>query len=283
MIIKKLFKCLLSYFAKFLITIFSSTNSGRFFIEKINSSILEKKKFIKHKDLTFNFYTPNRLTFYRVKTFSDKEPKTLEWIDRFEKDCTFWDIGANIGLYSCYAAKRANANVYSFEPSVFNIEILSKTIFINSLTKKITIVFFPLSEGLNIKNFYVSNKDYGGALANFGDETLLNDTKREKNVFNYKTLGISADESINILKLKKPDYLKLDVDGIENLILKGSSLLLKNVKSLLVEVDESDKKNLETIYYYLKNSGLKLIEKNPAVLNTKSKKFKSYFNQIWGR
>ena len=283
MIIKKLIKVLLNCFAKFFIIILSKTNSGRFFIEKINNSILEKKKFVKHKDLTFNFYVPNRLTFYRVETFSDKEPQTLNWIDKFEENCTFWDIGANVGLYSCYAAKRANANVFSFEPSVFNLVVLSKNIFINSLTDKVTIISFPLTESLSIKNFYISDKDYGGALANFGGKTIAMDDKGEKNFFNYKTLGISADEGINFLKLKKPDYVKLDVDGIESLILKGSSNLLQNVKSLLVEVDEDDKKNLNIIYGYLKNSGLHFIEKNPAVFNEKSKKFKSHFNQIWSR
>ena len=37
------------------------------------------------------------------KYFFSKEPETLEWIDNFSKDSSiFWDIGANIGLYSIY-------------------------------------------------------------------------------------------------------------------------------------------------------------------------------------
>ena len=32
------------------------------------------------------------------------------------------DVGANIGLYSIYAAKTKNCNVFSFEPSFLNLE-----------------------------------------------------------------------------------------------------------------------------------------------------------------
>ena len=43
---------------------------------------------------------------WRVRTILDKEPDTIEWIDNFSIDNNdnfiFWDIGANIGLYSLY-------------------------------------------------------------------------------------------------------------------------------------------------------------------------------------
>ena len=62
----------------------SKINSGRYFVDELSKAILSKKKTIKHKDLEFNFYVPNRLNFFRVDTFSTKEPETLEWIDTFE-------------------------------------------------------------------------------------------------------------------------------------------------------------------------------------------------------
>ena len=52
------------------------------------------------------FYEPNNLISWRVRTILDKEPDTIEWIDNFSIDNNdnfiFWDIGANIGLYSLY-------------------------------------------------------------------------------------------------------------------------------------------------------------------------------------
>ena len=63
-----------------------------------------KKIDILGKKLTF--FVPNYLTEWRVDTYFSKEPETLEWIDNFEKkeNLIFWDIGANIGLYSIYNA-----------------------------------------------------------------------------------------------------------------------------------------------------------------------------------
>ena len=95
--------------------------------------IIERKKII--------FFIPNQLTEWRVNTFFSKEPETLEWIDGFEKKekIVFWDIGANIGLYSIYnAIKNENSLTISFEPSTSNLRVLSRNISVNNLDEKNT-------------------------------------------------------------------------------------------------------------------------------------------------
>ena len=82
---KKILKLTIKFFAKILIKFSSKVNAGRYFIDELSNAILHKKKTIKHNDLEFNFYVPNRLNFFRVDTFSTKEPETLEWIDTFKK------------------------------------------------------------------------------------------------------------------------------------------------------------------------------------------------------
>ena len=111
-----------------------------------------------------NFFVPNQITQWRVETFFTKEPETLEWIDSFNdnKKIIFWDVGANIGLYSCYAVKRADCQVYAFEPSVFNLELLAKNIYLNSLSDKIAIISFPLFDNLAVRPFYMTSKEWGG-------------------------------------------------------------------------------------------------------------------------
>ena len=37
----------------------------------------------------------------------------------------------------------------------------------------------------------------------------------------------------------EPNYLKMDVDGIEHLILKGATNTMQNVESLLIEVNDN--------------------------------------------
>ena len=68
----------------------------------------------------------------------------LEWIEQYGGNGAFYDIGANIGIYSLYYAKKfQNGNVYSFEPSVFNLRQLAKNISANALSDKITIINNP--------------------------------------------------------------------------------------------------------------------------------------------
>ena len=50
---------------------------------------------------------------------------------------------------------------------------------------------------------------------------------------------MSIDDLVKIFNIKKPDYLKIDVDGIEHLILQGGKETLSNSKSILIEITDS--------------------------------------------
>ena len=86
---KKFLKLIIKVFAKNIIRFSSQINAGRYFVDKLTNAILHKKKIVKHKNLKFSFYVPNRLNFFRVDAFSSKEPETLEWIDTFKKKVYF--------------------------------------------------------------------------------------------------------------------------------------------------------------------------------------------------
>ena len=278
---KKIFKSIINIFTKYLINFSSKINAGRYFIDKLTNEILQKKKNIEHGNLKFSFYVPNRLNLFRIDTFSSKEPETLEWIDTFKKNSIFWDIGANIGLYSCYAAKRADSKIYAFEPSVFNLELLAKNIHLNSLSDKITIIPFPLFDSLAVKPFYMTSKEWGGAQSNFG-ESLNYEGKSMSSVFKYNTVGMSIDQTVDLLNLNKPNYLKMDVDGIEHLILKGATNTMQNVESLLIEVNDNYLKQASDVKKYLTQAGFKLKHKKRSELIAKSK-YSSFYNEIWVR
>ena len=61
------------------------------------------------------FFTPNNLVEWRVRTLLSKEPDTIKWIDNFKKNekIIFWDIGANIGLFSIYSAFKHRDNSFN--------------------------------------------------------------------------------------------------------------------------------------------------------------------------
>ena len=113
---------------------------------------------IRYNSEDYIFATPNELCKWRVKTFSSKEPETLAWIDSFKSESIFWDIGANVGLYSVYAAKKGH-EVYSFDPSVFNLEVLARNSNLNNLNDHIHIVPVALSDktGFGKMNMIIQN------------------------------------------------------------------------------------------------------------------------------
>ena len=89
------------------------------------------------RDKQIKFYCLNDMTVGRARTLFIKEPETIEWIDTFEEGDVLWDIGANVGVYSLYAAIIKKADVLSFEPSASNYFILNKNIEINDLSEKV--------------------------------------------------------------------------------------------------------------------------------------------------
>ena len=177
------------------------------------------------------------MTNTRYNTMFTKEIDTIKWIDKFENEKIFWDIGANVGIYSIYYAKKnKNNKVYCFEPSVFNLEILARNIFINEINENVCLVPLCLNNNNDIDNFYMNNTIYGGALSGFAVDHDEYFNKRKIN-FSYITNSISTDTFQKLYNLSMPDYIKIDVDGIEHLILEGSKNILsnKNLKSVLVE------------------------------------------------
>ena len=230
--------------------------------------------FISHykKVKEFNFYVPNKLIKFRVNTFYSKEPETLEWIDSFEKGSCFWDIGANIGLYSIYCGVRKNAEIYSFEPSTSNLRTLSRNISINKLQNNITIVPFPLINEFGFKTAKMSESVFveGGAENNFKTNFDWQGNLFESSN-SYKIFGTSIDYLTSNKIIRTPDYIKIDVDGIEHLIINGGKNIIKNhVSELLVEVSESFDSQKQTIIKLMNEYGFKLIWKK-ASFATKNK------------
>ena len=62
-------------------------------------------KTINSRGLSFKISCNNWITKYRARTFNDKEPEMLDWVDEnlLDED-VFFDVGANVGIYSIYAA-----------------------------------------------------------------------------------------------------------------------------------------------------------------------------------
>ena len=52
----------------------------------------------------------------RMDRMLSKEPETIKWMNNFDSNTIFFDIGANIGIYTLYSAIVKSNTVYAFEP-----------------------------------------------------------------------------------------------------------------------------------------------------------------------
>ena len=192
-----------------------------------------------------------------------------------------WDIGANVGLYSVYAAKSKHCRVFAFEPSVFNLELLARNVYINDLSDKICLVPIALSDTRGSNKLSMSTTEWGGALSTFG-QSFGWDGKAMKNVFSFQTLGLSMTDAVHLLGLPQPDYIKMDVDGIEHFILKHGGAVLEKTKGILVEINDDFRAQAEEAAQALRDAGLTLQEKRHSAMFDNSV-FQNSFNQIWTR
>lgn len=206
---------------------------------------------------------PNDLTLWRARTFFEKEPETIEWINSFKPGEILFDIGANVGLYTLYAAKHG-VQVFAFEPESQNYAILNKNLFLNQLQDRVTALNIAFSDKPGIDYLYLPQFQGGGALNNLGE---ARDYKHESfnSVYRQGVMAFSLDSFTTQNPDWFPAHLKIDVDGIEEKIIHGAANTLKDsrLKSLLIELNEALPRDVELLKT-IESSGLKLIEKRQS-------------------
>lgn len=261
--------------------IVGKTKLGQFYHDQIIEMSMQQTLSVNYNQIALKLTTPTGFTKWRARTFSTKEPETLDWIDTFPENAIFWDIGANIGLYSLYAAKKKNCLVWSFEPSIFNLELLGRNIFCNGLVNNICIVPLALSDKLGFNVLHMTSTKWSGALSTFGEKFGW-DGKDIKQVFEFKTIGLNIQDAIDKLEIKRPDFIKIDVDGIEHLILMGGLDILRFVKSVHIEINDEFSVQKNKCEQILLDSGFKMIGKRHSdMIESSEHGYNKTFNQTW--
>ena len=232
-----------------------------------------------------NFFVTNPTIDWRIKKMFEKEPETIEWINNFDNDITFWDIGGNIGLYSLYCAKmQTKSKIVCFEPSTSNLRVLSRNIFLNNFQSRIKIFQLPLSnEKFGFSLMTEGEFQEGGASNSFGVDYDF-EGKSIETLNEYQLIGTSIDFLTENGYLQTPNYIKIDVDGIEHLILDGARETLKSfeIKEILVELNEDFKEQYDNCIKILFDSGFKIKSKHEAKSPIKSNANRM-FNYIFVR
>ncbi len=177
----------------------------------------------------FRCETPRE--FNRCLKLYAKEPGTCEWIKSEVKPGeVFYDIGANIGVYTIMAAQRVGAagKVYAFEPHVANLQRLIDNIVFNRLESIVVPCGCPLCP-LHFKEG-LCNFVYASTEAGASEGQLAAATAAAPNSPTAAVGELKSSTTVDLLwesgVVRPPQHVKIDVDGNELFILQGMKLLL---------------------------------------------------------
>jgi FkbM family methyltransferase len=233
---------------------------------------LVPRRKVKVNGVTFSLSCTNWITHFRWFLFKTKEPEVRYFIDEYIDDGDiFFDIGANVGVFSIYAAKRyKKIEVYSFEPEVSNLATLKENIIENNVTEKVIIHGIGISNSVGLSKLHLQDLTTGSAL-HTEDRKNIDHSYEGNNpiIWAEGIYTVTLDyfcEELNIV----PNAIKIDTDGNESKILMGAENLLKSplLKAIIIEMPED-----QTEYCYSMLLGSGFIKKDYP--------FKESRNEIW--
>ena len=195
---------------------------------------------LKLGDVAVLYSTPNRHTKWRVDSLFEKEPCTIEWIAGFAAGEVLADIGANVGMYTIWAAKTRGATVYAFEPESQNFALLNRNIFLNQLGSHVNAYCLALSDVAGLSELHLSQFMAGGSCHSLGERV---DFKHEPATPVYSQGCVSArlDDLVASGMVSEPDHIKIDVDGFEPKVIAGARRVIagSKLRSMLIEVNQN--------------------------------------------
>lgn len=143
----------------------------------------------------------------------------------------FIDGGANFGIYTVVAARlvEETGHVFSFEPALESFPILEKNVKINNFT--------------NTKLFQIGLSDREGKATFYHIDNAPNSYSLGANSqtdlsFEEITL-ISIDRFVVQENIERLNLIKLDVEGVEELVLRGSIIIIEKFRPIILfEISE---------------------------------------------
>lgn len=242
---------------------------------------LVKAKTFFDEDFYCIFPESKDIYFYGAYVYCNPEFRLTKFIikNNFKESLIFFDLGAHYGYYSILMSKLySQSKVFAFEPDKGVLEILKKN-------KKDNVNIIPKAVG----SFNGKAKFYSFDLLTSGVSTL-NIENVKKYIFvqqkpkEYEVEVITLDSFCEENKTI-PDFIKIDVEGAEEEVLKGSENLLKNYSPIIaleVFFRPLIPENYQNAINILKNNGFKMFAINESgdLEEIDYRNIKDYFRKL---
>ncbi len=164
-----------------------------------------------------------------------------------------WDIGANIGFYTCFLASRVESSgaVVAFEPAACTYDYLNENVSLNRFTN-VTVVNKGLGDKQEQRQLHYSEAGLteGTASLKYADGRAASER-------------VALDTIDNLIQeLPIPDFIKIDVEGYQLEVLRGGEHFLKTHAPLLMaelrDVGAANRAIFEEIENYVADLGYQL-------------------------
>jgi FkbM family methyltransferase len=203
--------------------------------------VIKTRRNVSSRGLNFTLQCDNWITFYRWRSFSTKEPEMLDYIDtQMRGGDILFDIGANIGIYTIYAARRhLQAHVVAFEPEYANLHLLRDNIVENALQGRVDVYPIALSNRSGISQLHIQDFTPGAALHTESRDAIGVTRTQHPVVWSEGTCTFTVDAFCDESGLQ-PNCLKIDVDGTEQKVLEGAVRTLSSPRlhSIIIELPD---------------------------------------------
>jgi FkbM family methyltransferase len=170
------------------------------------------------------------------------------------------DIGANIGYYTLIAARLVGnkGTVYAFEPEPSNYKLLCENIAINGYTNIVPIEQ-AVSDASGKAKLYV-DRAIGDVSSFAKDNVLLHSKNADCLEVETTTLDDFFERTVGDDRI---DFMKIDVEGAEELVVDGADRVLRNNRlKILMEFIPDQLRNAGTdplqLLYKLQNYGFEI-------------------------
>jgi FkbM family methyltransferase len=178
----------------------------------------------------------------RATSALSKQPDTITWIDSFRPDSVFWDVGANVGVYSLYAALRSDISITAFEPAAVNYFLLTANCELNKVEDRVDCLLLGLGDSRRIERMELSQFEPASSFSFRG--------KRSKpRAGRQAAFVLSMDQLIEDYGLRCPNYIKIDVPHLAEEIIRGGARTLprEEVRELHIEASEESTRDRQLI------------------------------------
>lgn len=191
--------------------------------------------------------------------FSNYEERTKKALFEYlPEGGVFYDIGANIGMYSIYSLiNHTSAQLYSFEPEPHTYSLVKKTL--ESAKGDYHLYNVAIGKDNEERKIYTSTVNDGGH--SFLNEGIDKDDSKFSVV---KIVNLDDFRCKNSIPL--PDVVKIDVEGFELEVLKGMRQTIIDARPIMqIESNNIDLANKKAFWTFMKDFedyGLQCIDPN---------------------